>query len=86
MSQSGEGCHQSGSSHLSILCSKNKVFLCFRTELKGHQAGGHLLGLNSKGAEARRTTILHPVEQKPHSQKDRKNGKAEEYVPDEGTR
>ena len=37
-------------------------------------------------AEARRTTILQPVEQKPHSQKDRQNEKAEDYVPDEGTR
>ena len=37
-------------------------------------------------AEARRTTILQPVEQKPDSQKDRQDGKAESYVPDEGTR
>ena len=37
-------------------------------------------------AEARRTTILQPVEQKPHSQKDRQGEKAEGYVPDEGTR
>ena len=36
--------------------------------------------------EARRTTILQPVEQKPHSQKDRQDEKAEGYVPDEGTR
>ena len=36
------------------------------------------------GAEARRTTILQPVE--PHSQKDRQDEKAEGYVPDEGTR
>ena len=35
-------------------------------------------------AEARRTTILQPVEQKPHSQKDRKDEKAEGSVPDEG--
>ena len=40
----------------------------------------------NKRAEARRTTILQPVEQKPHSQKDRQNEKAEDYVPDEGTR
>ena len=39
-----------------------------------------------KKVEARRTTILQPVEQKPHSQKDRKDEKAEGYVPDEGTR
>ena len=38
-----------------------------------------------KRAEARRTTILQPVEQKPHSQKD-KDEKAEGYAPDEGTR
>ena len=37
-------------------------------------------------AEARRTTILQPVEQKPHSQKDREDEKADGYVPDEGTR
>ena len=37
-------------------------------------------------AEARRTTILQPVEHKPHSQKDRQDEKAEGYVPDEGTR
>ena len=37
-------------------------------------------------AEARRTTILQPVERKPHSQKDRQNEKAEDYVPDKGTR
>ena len=44
--------------------------------------------LSSRGqtAEARRTTILQPVEQKPHSQKDRQDEKAEGYVPDEGTR
>ena len=32
------------------------------------------------------TTILQPVEQKPHSQKERQDEKAEGYVPDEGTR
>ena len=37
-------------------------------------------------AEATRTTIMQPVEQKPHSQKDRQDEKAEGYVPDEGTR
>ena len=37
-------------------------------------------------AEARRTTILQPVERKPHSQKDRQNEKGEDYVLDEGTR
>ena len=37
-------------------------------------------------AEARRPTVLQPVEQKPHSEKDRQDEKAEGYVPDEGTR
>ena len=37
-------------------------------------------------AEGRRTTILQPVEQKPYSEKDRQDVKAEGYVPDEGTR
>ena len=37
-------------------------------------------------AEARKTIILQPVEQKPHSQKDRQDEKAEGYIPDEGTR
>ena len=37
-------------------------------------------------AEERRTTSLQPVEQNPHSQKDRQDEKAEGYVPDEGTR
>ena len=37
-------------------------------------------------AEARRTTILQPVEQKPRSQKDRQDEKAEGYVLDEGIR
>ena len=37
-------------------------------------------------AEERRTTILQPVEQKPHSQKDRQDEKAEGYVPDEEKR
>ena len=44
--------------------------------------------MNYRGqtTEARRTTILQPVEGKPHSQKDRQNEKAEGYIPDEGTR
>ena len=43
---------------------------------------------NERGqtAEAGRTTILQPIEQKPHSQKDRQHEKAEGYVPDEETR
>ena len=39
-----------------------------------------------KQAEARKTTILQPVDQKPQLQKDRQDEKAEGYVPDEGTR
>ena len=47
-----------------------------------------LLASSTRGqtAEARRTQILQPVEQKPHSQKDRQDEKAEGYEPDEGTR
>ena len=41
--------------------------------------------MRGQTAEARRATILQPVERKPHSQKDRQNEKAEDYVPDEGT-
>ena len=37
-------------------------------------------------AQARRTTILQPVKQKPHSQKDKQDEKAEDYVADDGTR
>ena len=44
------------------------------------------LGETEQTAEARRTTMLQPVEQKPHAQKERQNEKAEGYVPDEGTR
>ena len=40
----------------------------------------------SPGTEARKTTILQPVDQKPQLQKDREDEKAEDYVPDEGTR
>ena len=36
--------------------------------------------------EARKTTILQPVDQKPQLQKDRQDEKAEGYAPDEGTR
>ena len=36
--------------------------------------------------EARKTTILQPVDQKPQLQKDREDEKAEGYGPDEGTR
>ena len=42
--------------------------------------------IRGQTAEARRTTILQPVEGKPYSQKDRQNEKAEDFVPDEGTR
>ena len=36
--------------------------------------------------EARRTTVLQPVEGKPQSQEDRQKEKEEDFVPDEGTR
>ena len=42
----------------------------------------------TKNVELKRhmtTTILQPVEQKPHSQKDRQDEKAEGYVSDEET-
>ena len=44
--------------------------------------------LKTERADSRNknNTILQPVEQKPHSQKDRQNEKAEGYVPNEGTR
>ena len=42
--------------------------------------------MRGQTAEARRTTILQPVEGKPHSQKDRQNEKAEDFIPDQGTR
>ena len=42
--------------------------------------------MRGQAAKARRTTILQPVEKKPHSQKDRQDEKAEDYIPDEGTR
>ena len=47
-----------------------------------------LIASSTRGqtAEARQSTILQPVEGKPHSQKDKQNEKAEDIVPDEGTR
>ena len=57
------------------------------TVLLGHyHPGQQINSLTGQVAEARRTTNLQPVEQKPHSQKDRQNEKAEDYEPDEGTR
>ena len=55
---------------------------------KEHQKEVKPINLNVRGqtAEARRTTVLQPVEQKPHSQKERQDEKAVGYVPDEGTR
>ena len=44
------------------------------------------LNFKGTGTEARKTTILQPVDQKPQLQKDREDEKAEGYVPDEGTR
>ena len=40
----------------------------------------------SRQQKQKRTTILQPVEQKPHSQIDRQNEKAEDYAPHKGTR
>ena len=47
-----------------------------------------LLASTTRGqtAEARKTTILQPVEKNPHLQKDRQDEKTEGYIPDEGTR
>ena len=44
------------------------------------------VSIGGQTKETRITTNLQPVEQKPHSQKDRQDEKAEGYVPDEGTR
>ena len=51
-----------------------------------HQASEIASTTRGQTAEARKTTILQPVEQKPHTQKDRQDEKAEGYIPDEGTR
>ena len=37
-------------------------------------------------SRSKKNSTLQPVEQKPHSQKDRQDEKAQGYVPDEGTR
>ena len=50
------------------------------------QASSIASSTRGQTAEARRTTILQPVEQKPHSQKDKQDEKTEGYVPDQGTR
>ena len=44
------------------------------------------INIRKENREARKTTILQPVDQKPQLQKDREDEKAEGYVPDEGTR
>ena len=51
-----------------------------------HKIVGIMLPLRGQTTEERRTTILKPVGQKPHSQKDRQDEKAQGYVPDEETR
>ena len=51
-----------------------------------HQASQIASSTRGQTAETRRTTILQPVEEKPHSQKDRQDEKAEGYIPDEGIR
>ena len=60
------------------------------TPLAGRHSGGNKhtkTHTHTRGqtAEARRTTILKPVEQKSHPQKARQDEKAEGYIPDEGT-
>ena len=56
------------------------------TKRKKHKFSYIASSTRGQTAEGRRTTILQPVEEKPHSQKDRQDEKAEDYVPDEGTR
>ena len=49
------------------------------------KAGQEQTWQNYTTSEARRTTILQPGEGKPHSQKDRQDEKAKDFVRDEGT-
>ena len=55
-------------------------------ERASHQASYIASTTRGQTAEARKTTILQPVDQKTQLQKDREDEKAEGYVPDEGTR
>ena len=48
------------------------------------QRGSHCL--RGEQTDFKLQMSLQPVDQKPHSQKDRKDEKAEGYVPDERTR
>ena len=69
--------------------SNNVSFLAsFGLSIKNRKIQVQELKFSNRGqrAEARRTTILEPVEGKPHSQKDRQNEKAKDFIPDEGTR
>ena len=68
---------------LSLSASLSQYVLRQQCSLKYYEAASSTRG---QTAEARRTTILQPAEQKPQSQKGRQNQKAEDYVPDEGTR
>ena len=95
------GCHPSGHNVCSKLVTSCYPFIVIPTASHpplsltsgGHSSVLHLYNLvilrmlyRGQTAEARRTTILQPVEQNLHSQKDRQDEKAEGYVPDEGTR
>ena len=50
------------------------------------QASGPTSPTRGQTQEARRTTILQPVERKPQTQKVRQNETTEKYVADSGTR
>ena len=63
--------------------NNQEIFFKILMSVGGVQSKQYIGGQTT---EARRTTILQPVEQKPHSQNDRKDEKAEDFVPDERTR
>ena len=65
---------------------KSSFFLAVHLIISSIQKFQGLLNHSTNIREARRTTILQPVEKKTHSQKDRQDERAEGYVPDEGTR
>ena len=68
------------------LLEKPLMFLIYISVLIVRSINEIASSTRGQTAEARITTILQPVEQKPHSQKDRQDEKAEGYVPDEGPR
>ena len=65
---------------------RNPAFILKNSDSQPATGYQNYLSLRGQTAEARRTTVLQPVEGKPHSQKDRQNEKAEDFVPDEGRR